>query len=69
VRDNGPGIAPDVQGRIFEPFFTTRSGGTGLGLAVVQAVAQAHRGSAWVESQPGQGATFGLTLPLAGSSP
>lgn len=66
VRDNGPGIAPEVQGRIFEPFFTTRAGGTGLGLAVVQAVAQAHGGSAWVESQPGQGATFGLTLPLAG---
>lgn len=68
VRDNGPGVAPEVQGRIFEPFFTTRAGGTGLGLAVVQAVAQAHRGSAWVESQPGQGATFGITLPLVGSS-
>ena len=67
VRDNGPGIAPELQARIFEPFFTTRSGGTGLGLAVVQAVAQAHRGSAWVESRPGQGATFGLTLPLTGS--
>jgi len=63
VRDNGLGIAPDVQARLFEPFFTTRANGTGLGLAVVQAVARAHAGSAWVESAPGQGATFGLRLP------
>lgn len=67
VRDNGPGIAADVQARLFEPFYTTRSGGTGLGLAVVQAVAQAHGGSARVESVPGQGATFGIRLPVTAS--
>jgi len=63
VRDNGPGIAPEIQARIFEPFFTTRAQGTGLGLAVVQSVARAHAGSAWVQSVPGEGATFGLRLP------
>lgn len=64
VRDNGPGIAPEIAARVFEPFFTTRASGTGLGLAVVQAVAQAHGGTAWVQSVPGQGATFGLRLPM-----
>ena len=64
VSDNGPGIPVELQERIFEPFFTTRADGTGLGLAVVQAVAQAHGGTAWVESQPGQGTMFGLRLPL-----
>lgn len=64
VSDNGPGIAADVRERLFEPFFTTRSRGTGLGLAVVQAVARAHDGAVWVESEPGQGATFTLFLPV-----
>ncbi|MCK7583254.1 MAG: ATP-binding protein [Chromatiales bacterium] len=67
VRDNGPGIAPEVAARVFEPFFTTRASGTGLGLAVVQAVAQAHGGTAWVDSVPGRGATFGMRLPTAKS--
>jgi two-component system, sensor histidine kinase FlrB len=64
LRDNGPGVAPELQERIFESFFTTRSKGTGLGLAVVQAVARAHGGNAWVESRLGEGSTFGLRLPL-----
>jgi len=64
LSDDGPGIPEALQERIFEPFFTTRSQGTGLGLAVVQAVAQAHSGAAWVESQPGAGCTFGLRLPF-----
>ena len=63
VGDNGPGIPADCIGRIFEPFFTTRPDGTGLGLAVVRAVAEAHHGSVWVDSPPGQGACFGLRLP------
>jgi two-component system sensor histidine kinase FlrB len=63
VGDKGPGIAPDVQEKIFEPFFTTRSGGTGLGLAVVRAVVQGHRGDIRVQSARGRGATFTLILP------
>ena len=64
VNDNGPGIPETARERIFEPFFTTRSQGTGLGLAVVQAVALAHHGAVWVESVPGKGSTFTLRLPV-----
>jgi len=63
VSDNGPGIAAEIQDQIFEPFFTTRSGGTGLGLAVVRAVVQGHRGDVRVQSVPGHGASFVITLP------
>lgn len=63
IGDNGPGIADDIKDRIFEPFFTTRGTGTGLGLAVVRAVMEGHRGIASVESAPGRGATFILRFP------
>lgn len=63
VTDNGPGIPAESIERIFEPFFTTRPDGTGLGLAVVRAVAEAHHGTVWVDSKPGQGACFGLRMP------
>ena len=65
VSDNGPGIPAELQERIFEPFFTTRADGTGLGLAVVQAVTRAHAGELRLESTPGAGTTFCLCLPLA----
>jgi two-component system sensor histidine kinase FlrB len=65
VSDNGPGIPAELQERIFEPFFTTRADGTGLGLAVVQAVTRAHGGELRLDSTPGAGATFRLRLPLA----
>ncbi len=64
VSDNGPGISPENQERIFEPFYTSRAQGTGLGLAVVRAVTEAHNGTVWVHSTPGQGSTFYLKLPL-----
>jgi two-component system sensor histidine kinase FlrB len=63
VHDNGPGIAPSIQSRVFEPFFSTRSAGTGLGLAVVKTVAEAHGGHLALDSSPGQGTTIGLDLP------
>ncbi|WP_087021627.1 sensor histidine kinase [Thaumasiovibrio subtropicus] len=67
VIDNGPGISAEMQEKILEPFFTTRQQGTGLGLAVVQMVAKAHKGVVTIQSQVGEGATFRLTLPLLAS--
>ncbi|WP_456425609.1 tetratricopeptide repeat protein [Rhodocaloribacter sp.] len=66
VADNGPGIAPEVRDRIFEPFFTTKptGSGTGLGLSLsYDIVTQGHGGTLTVESTPGKGATFVVTLP------
>ena len=68
VRDTGPGISPENQNKIFRRFFTQRPPGmppgTGLGLSIVESVARAHGAKVAVESQPGQGATFRVTLPL-----
>jgi PAS domain S-box-containing protein len=64
VRDRGRGIAPEVLEHIFEPLFTTkRSGGTGLGLAVVEQIIAEHGGKVIVEST-GAGSTFYIVLPL-----
>ncbi|MDX1452542.1 MAG: ATP-binding protein [Oleiphilaceae bacterium] len=62
VRDNGPGIPEDKQDQVFEPFFTTKPQGTGLGLAVVQAVVKAHHGVFKVDSSD-QGVVTVITLP------
>ena len=58
-------MSAETQARIFEPFFTTRGQGTGLGLAIALGVARAHGGRIEVESRPGEGAQFVLTLPVA----
>ena len=63
VSDTGIGIQGDLQSRIFDPFFTTKDEGTGLGLAIVHALIEAHHGRIDVESRPGYGTTFVLTLP------
>lgn len=68
VRDDGCGIAPEVQERLFEPFFTTRQEGTGLGLAIVRSVIEAHGGDVRVESTPGAGSTFTVRLPVYAES-
>ncbi len=67
VRDDGPGIDPDLMPRLFEPFVSGRPGGSGLGLAIVQRAVVAHRGVATVESAPGDGTTF--TILLNGKRP
>ena len=65
VRDNGPGIPPEVQERLFEPFFTTKEvgRGTGLGLSISRQIIEAHDGSLTVESVLGEGTTFTIELP------
>ncbi|MBA3330258.1 MAG: sensor histidine kinase, partial [Actinobacteria bacterium] len=68
VADEGPGIAPDQQGRIFDRFArldggrSRAEGGSGLGLAIVRELAEAHGGSVEVASRPGHGATFTIWL-------
>lgn len=64
VTDNGRGIDAALEARLFEPFFTTRADGTGLGLAIARGVARAHGGEITLQSTPGQGSTFVLSLPL-----
>jgi len=64
VADSGRGIDPALQSRLFEPFFTTRPDGTGLGLAIARGVARAHGGDIGIQSEPGHGTTFTLTLAM-----
>jgi two-component system sensor histidine kinase PilS (NtrC family) len=66
VNDTGEGIATADLGQIFEPFFSTKSGGTGLGLALVHRIVQDHGGEIDVQSRSGAGSTFTLTLPANG---
>ena len=63
VRDRGPGIPPERRRRVFEPDYTTKSGGMGLGLAIVETIVQQHGGAIRIEDTPGGGATFVITLP------
>ncbi|MBI4798290.1 MAG: PAS domain S-box protein [Desulfarculus sp.] len=62
--DSGRGIAPQDLPFIFNPFFSTKADGLGIDLAVLKRIVQAHGGSVQAQSQPGQGATFLLKLPL-----
>jgi two-component system sensor histidine kinase HydH len=63
VNDTGEGIAAPDLGHIFEPFFSNKSGGSGLGLAMVHRIVQDHGGEIDVRSRPGTGSTFTVTLP------
>ncbi|HVU03875.1 MAG TPA: HAMP domain-containing sensor histidine kinase [Polyangiaceae bacterium] len=71
IADSGPGIAPEHLERIFEPYFTTKpaGSGTGLGLAICKHIVDDLGGSLTVESTPGRGATFRVTLPAASTRP
>lgn len=64
VADNGPGVPPETVERIFNPFFTTKPQGSGLGLAIVRKIVDAHNGHIDLETAPGQGARFRVTLPV-----
>jgi two-component system sensor histidine kinase PilS (NtrC family) len=83
ITDTGTGMTPQQIEKIFEPFQSNFEGGTGLGLALVYQIVQAHEGKIWARSRPGQGTTFilrlrrldaerseliGQNLPLAGKS-
>jgi two-component system phosphate regulon sensor histidine kinase PhoR len=74
VRDHGPGIEPDEQEAIFDRFYRARAvrlkpiRGSGIGLALVKRIAEAHGGGVTVDSAPGRGACFCLWLPARGIS-
>lgn len=63
LRDNGPGLSPEARQRIFEPFYTTKTQGTGLGMAIVQRIVEAHRGRIAVGADLKPGAEIVLELP------
>lgn len=69
VSDNGPGLDDQSWAHLYEPFFSTKSNGRGpgLGLAAVYGIVRQAGGRLWAYSQPGQGATFRIYLPLAGA--
>lgn len=72
VEDSGPGIPIAAQQHLFERFYRVKEQrnveGSGLGLAIVKSVAEAHGGSVYLHSAPGEGSTFGLKLPVCGSA-
>ena len=65
VSDTGAGIPADKLKEVFEPFFTTKSEGTGLGLSIVRTIIETYGGKIWADNNPGGGARFSFTLPLA----
>jgi CheY-like chemotaxis protein len=65
IADSGTGMTPEVKSRLFDPFFTTKGkGGTGMGMAVSFGIIRRHNGSIDVESEPGRGTTFRISLPV-----
>ncbi len=68
VADNGPGVPASIASRIFDPFFTTKAvgQGTGLGLSVCKSMIEAHGGRLLLDTTPGGGASFRVTLPARG---
>jgi signal transduction histidine kinase len=69
VRDNGPGMPPELRERIFDPFYTSKQGGTGLGLALTRKIVEAHGGQLELGSTPGDATQFVVTLPRRARAP
>ncbi len=69
ISDTGKGISPDRLARIFEPYQSSRPNGTGLGLATVKKIIDAHNGTISVVSEPGKGTAFTIALPLSEDAP
>ncbi len=65
VEDSGPGVPKELKEQIFNPFVTTKKAGVGLGLAIVSKIVDAHGGSVKLISEPGHGACFRVTFPVA----
>jgi signal transduction histidine kinase len=69
IEDSGPGIAPEIAEHLFQPFATFgKKSGTGLGLSICKRIIEAHKGRIVARSEPGHGAIFAITLPLANSN-
>jgi two-component system cell cycle sensor histidine kinase/response regulator CckA len=64
ISDSGPGVVPELLPHIFEPFITTKEYGLGLGLSICYGIIEKHGGQITVESQPGQGTSFTIWLPI-----
>ncbi|OCR02688.1 histidine kinase [Oscillatoriales cyanobacterium USR001] len=69
IRDNGPGISPEVKAKMFDPFFTTKpiGQGTGLGLSICYQIIEKHHGRIEVTSEVGKGTEFAIALPVSQS--
>ena len=64
VKDNGSGISEDIKQQLFQPNFTTKTSGMGLGLAIVKKIVESSNGRIWFDSEPGNGTTFYIEIPL-----
>ncbi len=65
IKDNGPGLTQEQHKKILTPYYTTKEDGMGIGLSISKSIIESHQGSLHFNSQPGQGATFYITLPIS----
>jgi two-component system sensor kinase FixL len=65
IVDTGPGVDEQAAARLFQPFVTTKANGMGVGLSICRSIVEAHGGKIWTEPNPGGGAIFRFTVPLA----
>jgi signal transduction histidine kinase len=68
IRDDGPGMAPDVAERAFDPYFTTKRTGTGLGLSITRGIIEEHGGTISLTGTEGQGCQVLITMPMEGNT-